>query len=73
VYTGKDTQIQSPLVTQEMNKTTAIALQLIEQLLDKVHTVWLHNFYNSPLAYNVTLGCVWRTVCFQAYHTEFQF
>jgi hypothetical protein len=48
VYTGKDMHFQSSLVTQEMNKTTAIVLHLIEPLLDKGYTVWLDNFYNSP-------------------------
>jgi hypothetical protein len=31
-----------------MNKTTAIVLHLVEPLLEKGHTVWLDNFYNSP-------------------------
>jgi hypothetical protein len=48
VYTGRDTHFQSSLVTQEMNKTTAIVLHLVEPLLGKGHTVWLDNFYNSP-------------------------
>jgi hypothetical protein len=45
---GKDTHFQSSLVTQEMNKTTAIVLHLIEPLLRKGYTVRLDNFYNSP-------------------------
>jgi hypothetical protein len=31
-----------------MSKTTAIVLHLMEPLLEKGHTVWLDNFYNSP-------------------------
>jgi hypothetical protein len=48
VYTGKDTQFKSSLLTQAMTKTTAIVLHLIEPLLHKGYTVWLDNFYNSP-------------------------
>jgi hypothetical protein len=48
VYTFKDTCFQSSLLTQEMNKTTAIVLHVMEPLLEKGHTVWLDNFYNSP-------------------------
>jgi hypothetical protein len=48
VYNRKDTHFQSSLVTHEMNKTTAIILHLVEPLLEKGHTVWLDNFYNSP-------------------------
>jgi hypothetical protein len=48
VYTGKDTNFQSSLVTNGMNKTTAIVLHLVEPLLEKGHTVWLDNCYNSP-------------------------
>jgi hypothetical protein len=35
VYTGKDAHFQSSLVTQEMNKTTAIVLYLVKPLLEK--------------------------------------
>jgi hypothetical protein len=41
-------QFKSSLLTQEMNKTTAIDLHLIEPLLHKGYTVWLDNLYNSP-------------------------
>jgi hypothetical protein len=48
-YTGKDMYFQSSLIALEMNKTTASVLNLVEPLLDKGHTVWLDNFYNSPV------------------------
>jgi len=48
VYTGKGTIIQSHIITENMNKTTAIVLKLLEPLLHKGYTVWMDNFYNSP-------------------------
>jgi hypothetical protein len=48
VYTGKDTKLDSPLITADTNKTTAIVLKLVEPLLKQGRTVWMDNFYNSP-------------------------
>jgi hypothetical protein len=48
VYTGKDTKLDSPLITADTPKTTAIVLKLIEPLLKQGRTVWMDNFYNSP-------------------------
>jgi hypothetical protein len=48
VYTGKDTKIDSPLITADTNKTTAIVLKLVEPLLKQGRTLWMDNFYNSP-------------------------
>jgi hypothetical protein len=48
VVYAKDTHFQASLVTQKMNKTTAIVLHLVEPLLEKGHTVWLDNYYNFP-------------------------
>jgi hypothetical protein len=48
VYTGKDTKLDSPLITADTSKTTAIVLKLVEPLLKQGQTVWMDNFYNSP-------------------------
>jgi hypothetical protein len=48
VYTGKDTKIDSPLITADTSKTTVIVLKLVEPLLKQGQTVWMDNFYNSP-------------------------
>jgi hypothetical protein len=32
----------------EKNKTTTIVVKLIETLLNKRHTIWMDNYYNSP-------------------------
>ncbi|XP_071057565.1 piggyBac transposable element-derived protein 4-like [Onthophagus taurus] len=47
VYTGKDCEFTSPLITQNMMKTCKIVLQLVEPLLHNGHTLWMDNFYNS--------------------------
>jgi hypothetical protein len=47
VYTGKNTHFQSSLVTQKMNKTTAIVLHLVER---------------GTAVCSVTLHSVWRNV-----------
>jgi hypothetical protein len=41
IYTGKETRIESPLITGDMNKTTAIVMKLIEPLLKQGRTVSL--------------------------------
>ena len=48
VYTGKDTELHSPLITADTNKTSAIVLKLVEPLLNQGRTLWMDNFYNSP-------------------------
>jgi hypothetical protein len=48
IYRGKDTKLDSPLITADTNKTTAIVLRLVEPLLKHGRTVWMDNFYNSP-------------------------
>jgi hypothetical protein len=48
VYTGKDTEVDSLLITPDTNKTSAIVLKLVEPLLKQGWTVWIDNFYNSP-------------------------
>jgi hypothetical protein len=48
VYIGKDTQLDSPLITADTNKTSAIVLKLVEPLLKQGRTVWMDKFYNSP-------------------------
>jgi len=47
VYTGKDTVINSPLISSETPKTAAIVLKLLEPLVGKGFTLWMGNFYNS--------------------------
>jgi hypothetical protein len=48
VYTGKDTKVDSHLITADTSKTTAIVLKLVEPLLKRGRTVWMDYFYNSP-------------------------
>jgi hypothetical protein len=48
VYTGKDTELDSPLIIADTNKPRAIVLKLVEPLLKQVQIVWMDNFYNSP-------------------------
>jgi hypothetical protein len=62
LYTGEDTKLHSPLITDDINNTTAIFLKLVETLLKQGQTVWLDNFYNQlPLA--KTLKIVHKTNC----------
>jgi hypothetical protein len=48
VYTGKNTVLESSLITPETPKTAAIVLKLLEPLLGHAHTLWIDKFYNSP-------------------------
>ena len=48
VYTGKETILDSPLISKNMPKATAIVLQPSEHLLHKGCTLWMDNYYNSP-------------------------
>ena len=48
VYTGQGMELTNQYVTAETNKTAAIVVTLLENLLGRGHTVWMDNFYNSP-------------------------
>jgi len=48
VYTGKNTVLQSSLITPDSPKTADIVLELLEPLFGRVHTLWLDSFFNSP-------------------------
>jgi hypothetical protein len=41
-------ELTNQFVTAETNKTAAIVVKLLENLLDYGHTVWVDNFHNSP-------------------------
>jgi hypothetical protein len=60
-YTGMDTKLHSPLITDDSSKTTATALKLVEYLLKQGQTVWMDNFYNSPFLAK-TLKIIHKTV-----------
>ena len=49
IYTGKDTIISSPLSESLNNKTSELVMQLVNPLLGKGYTLWMDNYYNSPL------------------------
>jgi hypothetical protein len=62
IYTGKDTKLDSLLITADISKTTAIILKLVEYLLKQGQTVWIDTFYNfSSLA--KTLKIIHRANC----------
>jgi hypothetical protein len=61
VYAGKDSELDSPLITADTNKTTAIVLKLVEPLLKQGRTVWMDNLYNSPYLAKI-LKTVHKTV-----------
>jgi hypothetical protein len=46
LYAGMGTEFDSPLITADTNKTTAIVLKLVDPLLKQGRTVWMDNFYN---------------------------
>jgi len=48
VYTGKNTVLQSSLITPDTPKTAAVALELLEPLFGRGHTLWIDNFLNNP-------------------------
>jgi hypothetical protein len=62
VYTGKDTKLDSPLITADTSKTSAFDLKLVQPLLKQGRTVWMDNFYNSP-ALARTLKMTYKTDC----------
>jgi hypothetical protein len=47
IYVRKDTLFQTAFISGNTNKTAAIVLSLVEQLLKKGYTLWVDNFYNS--------------------------
>jgi hypothetical protein len=57
-----DTKFDSPLITADTNKTTAIVRKLVEPLLKQGQAVWMDNFYNSP-SLAKTLKIVHKTDC----------
>jgi len=48
VYTGKNTVLQSSLITPDTLKIAAIVLELLESLFGRGLTLWIDNFFNSP-------------------------
>ena len=44
---GKNTVLQSSLITPDTPKTAAVVLELLEPLFGRGHTLWL-DFFNSP-------------------------
>ena len=48
VYTGKNTVLQSSLITPDTPKTAAVVLKLLEPLFGRGHTLWIDNFFSSP-------------------------
>jgi hypothetical protein len=55
-------KLDSPLITADTNKTSAIVLKLVEPLLKQGWTVWMDNFYNSP-SQAKTLKMTYKTDC----------
>jgi len=47
-YTGKNTVLQSSLITPDTPKTAGVVLELLEPLFGREHTLWIDNFFNSP-------------------------
>jgi hypothetical protein len=58
----KTYELDSPLITADTRKTSAIVLKLVEPLLKQGQTVWVDNFYNSP-ALAKTLKMTYKTDC----------
>ncbi|XP_021939069.1 piggyBac transposable element-derived protein 4-like [Zootermopsis nevadensis] len=48
VYSGSETDLQTSIDCGENNKTSSIVVKLMEDLLNKGHTSWMDNYYNSP-------------------------
>jgi len=48
VHTGKNTVLQSSLITPDTPKTAAVVLELLEPLFGRGHMLWIDNFFNSP-------------------------
>ena len=47
VYTGKNTVLQSSLITPDTHKTAAVVLKLLEPLFGRGHTLWIDILFNS--------------------------
>jgi hypothetical protein len=62
VYRGKETKLDSSLITADTSKTSAIVLKLVKPLLKQGWTVWIDNFYNSP-ALARALKMTYKTDC----------
>jgi len=48
VYTGKNTFLQSSLITPDTPKTAAVVLELLQPLFGHGYMLWIDNFFNSP-------------------------
>jgi hypothetical protein len=57
VYSGKDTILESFLISKDTPKATAIVLKLSEPLLHKGYTLWMDNYYNSPALAKFLKSC----------------
>ena len=47
-YTGKNTVLQSSLITPDTPKTAAVVLELLKLLFCHGHMLWIDNFFSSP-------------------------
>ena len=57
VYTGKETILDSPIISKNVPNATAILLQLSEHLFHKDYTLWLDNYYNSEAMVKFLKSC----------------
>jgi hypothetical protein len=48
VYTGKNTALQSSLITPDTPKTAAVVLELLEPWFGRGHMLSIDNFFSSP-------------------------
>jgi len=48
VYTGKNTVLQSSLITPDTSKSAAVVLELFKPLFGHGQMLWIDNFFNSP-------------------------
>jgi len=52
-YIGKNTVLQSSLITPDTPKTAAAVLELLEPLFGHGHTLWMDNFFNNTELENI--------------------
>ena len=48
IRTGKNTVLQSSLITPDTPKTAAVVLELLEPMFGCGHALWIDNFFSSP-------------------------
>ena len=48
IYTGSTTEVQTGIISTDVQKTTQIVIKLIEPLFGVGHTLWMDIYYNSP-------------------------